>query len=52
MCMLQAVLFSTYAMPPSCNCSCFAVTGHVGGTVMTALEQANTNVLYRLSDGA
>ena len=23
---LQAVLFSMYSMPPSCNCSCFAFT--------------------------
>lgn len=55
--LLQAVLFSTYAMPPSCNCSCFAVTGHEilfgrNSDFLTALEQANTNVLYRLSDGA
>lgn len=56
--LLQAVLFSTYAMPPACCCSCFAAAA--GETVLfgrnsdflTALEEANTNVLYRLSDGA
>ena len=26
--MLQAVLFSMYAMPPACHCSCFAVADH------------------------
>lgn len=56
--LLQAVLFSTYVMPPSCCCSCFAAAQ--GKTVLfgrnsdflTVLEKANTNVLYRLSDGA
>ena len=26
---LQAVLFSMYSMPPTCNCSCFACKGIV-----------------------
>ena len=28
--LLQAVLFSTYAMPPSCHCSCFAAASSAG----------------------
>lgn len=52
---LQAFLFSMYAMPPSCNCSCFAVAN--GGQVLlgrnsdflTALEPSNMNAIYRFT---
>lgn len=51
--LLQAVLFSMYAIPPACHCSCFAVAG--GGHVLlgrnsdflTELEQRNANAIYR-----
>lgn len=52
---LHAVLFSMYAMPPACCCSCFAVS--TAQTVLlgrnsdflTALEKDNLNVCYRFS---
>lgn len=52
---LQAVLFSMYAIPPACNCSCFAIAG--GGEILlcrnsdflTELERQNTNVIYRFT---
>lgn len=52
---LQAVLFSMYAIPPCCACSCFAVSN--GENVLlgrnsdfwTALEPSNRNVVYRLA---
>ena len=55
---LYAVLFSMYAIPPSCCCSCFAVSN--GKTVLLgrnsdflpALEKLNQNVIYRFSSGA
>lgn len=52
---LQAVLFSMYAIPPACNCSCFAVSreGHVllgrNSDFLTRLEKQNTNVIYRFA---
>lgn len=56
--MLHTVLFSMYAMPPACHCSCFAMA-HGNEVVfgrnsdfLTALEEDNTNALYRLTDGA
>ena len=55
--LLQAVLFSTYAMPPSCHCSCFAAASEQGvvfgrnSDFLTEREADNTNVLYRLTDG-
>lgn len=54
---LQAVLFSMYAMPPACNCSCFALASEQAillgrnSDFLTALEKLNMNVVYRLSDG-
>lgn len=51
--LLQAVLFSMYAIPPACNCSCFAVSNkdHVllgrNSDFLTSLEKLNTNVIYR-----
>jgi len=52
---LRAFLFSMYAMPPCCNCSCFAVAN--GRNVLfgrnsdflTELEKSNRNVLYRFT---
>lgn len=55
---LQAVLFSMYAIPPVCQCSCFAVSDgeHIllgrNSDFLTELEKQNMNVIYRLSDGA
>ena len=50
---LRAFLFSMYAMPPACHCSCFAVAG--GDKVLfgrnsdflVSLENTNTNAIYR-----
>lgn len=56
--MLQAVLFSMYAMPPACHCSCFAVAAGReillgrNSDFLTALEKRNLNVIYTLTDGA
>lgn len=56
--MLQAVLFSMYAMPPACSCSCFAISdeGHVllgrNSDFLTELEKLNTNVIYRFSNNS
>lgn len=55
---LQAVLFSVYAMPPACQCSCFAVANGAelllgrNSDFLTELEDCNRNVQYRFSDGA
>ncbi|MBS6397556.1 MAG: linear amide C-N hydrolase [Clostridiales bacterium] len=55
---LQAVLFSMYSMPPTCNCSCFASVTKEGillgrnSDFLTAIEKLNQNVIYRLTDGA
>lgn len=55
---LQAVLFSMYAIPPACNCSCFAFTSGQeillgrNSDFLTAIEKLNLNVIYRLTDGA
>lgn len=51
---LQALLFSMYAMPPACHCSCFAVHNENGiflgrnSDFITGLEQNNRHVIYRL----
>lgn len=55
---LRAFLFSMYAMPPACHCSCFAVAG--GDKVLfgrnsdflVSLEKTNTNAIYRFSGEA
>ncbi|OUQ35309.1 C45 family peptidase [Faecalibacterium sp. An122] len=55
---LQAVLFSMYAMPPTCNCSCFAFAAGEeillgrNSDFLTEIEKLNLNVIYRLTDGA
>ncbi|MEY8336743.1 C45 family peptidase [Lachnospiraceae bacterium 62-35] len=55
---LQAVLLSMYAIPPACNCSCFAVSTEDSillgrnSDFLTDLEKLNMNVIYRLSDGS
>lgn len=55
---LQAVLLSMYAIPPSCGCSCFAVSdgNHIllarNSDFLTELEKLNTNVMYRFSNGS
>lgn len=55
---LQTVLFSMYAMPPACCCSCFAVSNadHIlfgrNSDFLTALESNNRNIIYRFSSGS
>ena len=55
---LEAVLFTAYALPPACCCSCLAVSNGNGvffgrnSDFLTALEAYNTHVTYQLSDGA
>ena len=52
---LQAFLFSMYAMPPACNCSCFAVANDEqilfgrNSDFLSELEKDNMNVIYRFS---
>ena len=56
--MLQAVLFSMYALPPACNCSCFAVSDgeHIllgrNSDFLTELEKLNTNAIYHFSNNS
>ena len=53
--LIQAVLFSMYAIPPSCCCSCFAISdgSHIllgrNSDFIPALEKLNMNVIYRFS---
>lgn len=55
---LQALLFSMYAMPPVCQCSCFA-SAPAGGPILLGrnsdflieLAGHNMNVIYHFSDG-
>ena len=55
---LQAVLFSMYAIPPACSCSCFAVTNgeHIlvgrNSDFLTELEKDNKNVIYQFSSNS
>ena len=55
---LQAVLFSMYAMPPACRCSCFAVSNGAqaflarNSDFLLALRHLNMNVIYRLDGSA
>lgn len=54
--LLQTVLFSMYAIPPSCSCSCFAISDgrHIllgrNSDFIPALEKLNMNVIYRFSE--
>ena len=54
---LGAVLFSMYAIPPACFCSCFAAASEDGvvfgrnSDFLTALEAWNTNTIYRPRNG-
>lgn len=51
--LLQGLLFSIYAMPPACQCSCFAVSNEHSilfgrnSDFLTAIEKNNLNVIYR-----
>ena len=55
---LETVLFTTYALPPACCCSCLAVSNGNGvffgrnSDFLTALEPYNTHVTYQFSHGA
>ena len=54
---LEAVLFTTYALPPACGCSCLAVSNGNGvffgrnSDFLTAMEPYNTHVVYQFSSG-
>ncbi len=54
--LIQAVLFSMYAIPPYCNCSCFAVSDgkHIllgrNSDFIPSLEKLNMNVIYHFSE--
>lgn len=56
--LLQGLLFSIYAMPPVCQCSCFAIANHNtvlfgrNSDFLTAVEKNNLNVIYRLSSAS
>lgn len=56
--MLYTILFSMYAIPPSCHCSCFAIHNQHSilfgrnSDFLTALEKNNLNVIYRFSNDA
>ena len=53
---LETVLFTTYALPPACGCSCLAVSNGNGvffgrnSDFLTALEPDYTHVTYGFSD--
>lgn len=53
--LLQGLLFSIYAMPPSCQCSCFAVSNENtillgrNSDFLTAIKKNNLNVIYHFS---
>lgn len=52
---LRAFLLSMYAIPPSCNCSCFAVSNdnHIllgrNSDFLTEMEKQTMNAIYRFS---
>ncbi len=56
--LLQGLLFSIYAMPPACQCSCFAVSNERSiffgrnSDFLTAIEKNNLNVIYRFPAGS
>lgn len=53
--LLQGLLFSIYAIPPACQCSCFAVSNEKSlllgrnSDFLTHMEKNNLNVIYRFS---
>lgn len=55
---IQSVLFSMYAIPPACCCSCFAVSNRESillgrnSDFLTEFERSNMNVLYRFQADA
>lgn len=55
---METVLFTTYALPPACGCSCLAVSNGNGvffgrnSDFLTALEPDYTHVTYGFSDRA
>lgn len=55
--LLQAVLFSMYAIPPACHCSCFAVAEgdeilfSRNSDFLPALEDHNTNIVVGRTGG-
>ena len=55
---LETALFTTYALPPACGCSCLAVSNGNGvffgrnSDFLTALESHNTHAAYQFSGGA
>ena len=55
---LEAVLFTTYALPPACGCSCLAVSNGSGvffgrnSDFLTALEPDYAHVMYQFFGGA
>ena len=57
-CLLEGVLFSMYAMPPTARCSCFAVLQEDGvlwgrnSDFLPQLEETNRHVICRFSDSA
>lgn len=56
--LLRAFLFSMYAMPPTQNCSCFAVSNENrillgrNSDFLTFLEKSTLNVIYQFASGA
>lgn len=55
---LQTFLFSMYAIPPSCCCSCFAVSNGSqillgrNSDFLVRLEKSNMNVIYKFSENS
>lgn len=53
--LLRGLLFSIYAMPPACHCSCFAVSNEKSillgrnSDFLTSLEKNNFNVIYHFT---
>lgn len=53
--LLQGLLFSIYAIPPSCHCSCFAVSNENSilfgrnSDFITDIEKNNLNIIYHFS---
>lgn len=55
---IHAFLFSMYALPPACHCSCFAVSAKRqillgrNSDFLTMLEETNRNVIYDFETGS